>query len=168
MIRKIVFVIILISALSCQKTNDYYSDSNDSSIERLRVEGVKALDVSFSVVKINKKIVIASYIRLLEPTIDIDDISFRIYGVENPVSEKKEFYKENGERFSFYEFNEIKDYINSQINIYTSVNYYIEDPRVINIDDLKIDITIKSNLGIFNKQFVMKKHSRYRFFLEGG
>lgn len=160
------FLFLFVSS-SCQRTNDYYTDINDSSVEHVKINEIKGLELSFSAIKIDEKLIIIQYVKLLDRTINLENITLFINGVENPISENKEFYKESGERFSFYKFEEIRDYLNGQINTNTTVNYYYVDPRIKDMDDLNFKVLIKSNSNTTSKQITMKRHSRYRFFLEG-
>lgn len=168
MIKNLIFgLLFLFLSSSCQRINDYYSDINDSSIEHVKINDIKGLELTISSIKQDEHLVVTFYVKLLNSTIDLEDISISIIGLENPISEKKEFYKESGERFDFYEFKEIRKYINGQIETYTPIYYYFDDPRVIHIDDLNFNVLIKSNSGTITKQITMKRHSRYRLFLEG-
>lgn len=160
------FLFLFISS-SCQRTNDYYTDINDSSVEHVKITEIKGLELSFSAIKINEKLIIIQYIKLLDRTTNLENISLFINGVEKPALENKEYYKESGERFSYYKFEEIRNYVNGQINTNTTVNNYYVDPRIKDLDDLNFKVLIKSNAQTISKQITMKRHSRYRFFLEG-
>ena len=160
------FLFLFVSC-SCQRTNDYYTDVNDSSVELLKINELKGLELSFSAIKINEKLIIIQYVKLLDRTTNLENIALSINGVENPISENKEYYKESGERVNFYKFEEISDYLNEQINTNTIINYYYVDPRIKDMDDLNFKVLIQSNSNTTSKQITMKRHSRYRFFLEG-
>lgn len=161
-------VLFLLMFTSCQKINDYYSDINNSSLEKIKIGKIKSLDLACSAIKQDKYLNIILDVKILDSVMTIDDITILVNGLENPILEKKEFFKQNGKRFVFNEFGEVSNYFNGLTGIIIPIYFSFEDPRVLKIDDLNFTILIKSNSRVFTKKIAMKKHSRYRFFLEGG
>ncbi|MEO8254784.1 MAG: hypothetical protein ABI554_10415 [Flavobacterium sp.] len=159
--------LVLFLMVSCQKTNDYYSDINNSDNERIKVEGFEMLDLSVSAIKTNKSLVLSLYFIFLDESLKLEDFNMQVIGLEKTNLITKECYMLNGgETVTFDTFKEIKNHINETQEKFI-IYFEIKDPKILNIDDLNFKVFIKSNFGTLNKSLVMKKHSRYRFFLEG-
>jgi hypothetical protein len=168
MVKYLKVFLVFFLMQSCQKTNDYYSDINNSNNQKITIKGIKGLDFSVSALKTGKSLVISSYLILSDETLQLEDFNIQITGKKKPISIKKECYMINeGETLSFEKFKEVKNHIN-ETQKKCIIYYEIEDSQILSLDDLNFKVFIKSNLGTLNKQVVMKKHSRYRLFLEGG
>jgi hypothetical protein len=159
---------LLLIICSCQKTNDYYSDVDKPDRELVNLGEEKRLRVSFSAIKDEESLELSIYIKSLDRTINLDNIDLQINGLERLDSKKRVFYSNIGESFNFNTFTEIRDDFNNQVQTGTSIiiRYIFEDHIIKNIDDLNFKVTIKSNLGFINKKITMKRHSRYKFFME--
>lgn len=160
------FLLIIIS--SCQKTNDFYSDVDSSDKELVDLGGEKRLRLSFSAIKDEESLEISIYIKSMDRTVNLDNINLQINGLESLDSKKKVFYSDIGESSNFNTFAEISDNFNNQVQTQNNIIlYYIfKDQKIKDIDDLNFKIMIKSNLGSINKKITMKRHSRYKFFME--
>ena len=161
-------LLFLLIFTSCQRINDYYSDVNDSNLEKIEIGKIRGLNLACSAIKQDKHLNITLYVKILDSVMTIDDITILVNGLENPILEKKAFFEQTGERFLFNEFGEVSNYFNGLRGIITPIYFSFEDPRVLKIDDLNFTILIKSNSRVFTKKIKMKRHSKYRFFLEGG
>lgn len=160
--------LLLLLVSSCQKTNDFYSDVNDSNKERIDLKKEKGLNLSVSAIKYGENLEISVYVKSIHKSIDLEDINLDINGLESLISKKKVFYTDSGESFRFSKFMEVKNEFNNQIQNEKNIIIYFkfEDPMIEAIDDLNFNIVVKSNLGLINKKITMKRHPRYKFFME--
>ena len=154
------YIILVIVITSCQKTNSYYTDPNNSRIERITYS-TENYNLGVSAIGHDNYLEILVSTELLKKEIILKNINLiTIEPSDQPT--KKELYFSDGKTVYFEDFSKLKD-IDEFNNLNKKViRFYFEDLNSKSRDNLNFDIIIESNVGVFKNHVVMKRHSRSR------
>lgn len=152
------FILFLV-LYSCQKTNDFYSDPNDRNVERIKHTSTN-YEIAISATGHDNYLEVLVNTTLLKNDITLTDLNLKINDL-NISTIKKELCRTDGSTLYFKNFSELKNLEKINSTGYL-IRFYFDNLNLRSSDDLNIDITIESNKGVFQKRFIMEKHSRYR------